>query len=215
MLVTKQAFLQYYRKFSMTNFLRIYKSYRKRTQFTKFEKFVMFFELRLPSILVRIKYSKYILYSNLLILTGQIRVNGNIITLYDFQTQLCDIIEISYRAFFRQYFKKFIYRKYYKYHYKAYGQVYKQRSKYIIFTLKKKLIALPRWLYFGFVRAFRSSVFYAVFYHSPSDDYFVQSGNVLATILFELPTHFKDRRFSKFMTKKHMKFFSNFCTKYR
>lgn len=213
MLITKQAFLQYYRKFSLQNFNKIKKLYtNNRYQLTKFEKFIMFFEMRLNCILVRIKYAKYTLYSNMLILTGQIRVNGNVILFCDYQIKLYDIVEISYIAFYRQFFKRFLFRRYYKYHVHLYGNVYRYRSKYVFFLLKRKLKLLPRWLFYSVLRVFKVAPTYSLISHCPTNDYFVQSNRVLATIIYRLPYRFRDRKLSTFMTKKHMKFFSNFCT---
>lgn len=213
MLTTKQAFLQYYRKFSLKNFSRIQKLYKTNLfSLTKFEKFIMFFELRLNCVLVRIRYAKYTLYSNMLILTGQVRVNGNVILLCDYQVSIYDLIEISYIAFYRQYFKRYMFRKFYKYHLREYGDVYRYRSRYIYFLLKSKLRRLPRWLFYTVLRVFKVAPTYALFLRRPTNDYFAQSRKVLATIIYRLPYRFKDRKLTKFMTKKHMKFFSNFCT---
>lgn len=213
MLTTKQAFLQYYRKFSLKNFNKIQHLYKtNQLQLTKFEKFIMFFELRLNCVLVRIRYAKYTLYSNMLILTGQVRVNGNVVILCDYQVSLYDLIEISYIAFYRQYFKRYMFRKFYKYHLREYGDVYRYRSRYIYFLLKSKLRKLPRWLFYTVLRVFKVAPTYALFLRRPSNDYFTQSRRVLATIIYKLPYRFKDRKLTKFMTKKHMKFFSNFCT---
>ncbi len=215
MLITKQAFLQYYREFSLSNYKKIQKLYKTNYyNLTKFEKFIMFFEMRLTCVLVRIRYAKYTLYSNSLILTGQIRVNGNVILFCDYQIKLFDIVEISYVAFYRQFFKRFLFRKYYKYHFKEYGDVYKDRSRYVHFLMKKKFKQLPIWLFYGVLRVYKTAVMFANFYRTPSNDYFVQSNRVLATIIYKLPKKFKDRKLSNFMTKKHMKFFSNFCTKF-
>jgi ribosomal protein S4 len=212
-LTTKQAFLQYYRKFSLKNFTKIHKLYKKnQLKLTKFEKFIMFFELRVNCVLVRIRYAKYTLYSNMLILTGQIRINGQVIIFCDYQVKLFDILEISYIAFYRQYFKRYLFRKYYKYHVRIYGEVYRYRSRYIYFLLKSKLRKLPRWLFYTVLRVFKVAPTYALLLHIPTNDYFVQSKRVLATIFYRLPYKFKDRKLSRFMTKKHMKFFSNFCT---
>lgn len=215
MLITKQAFLQYYRFFSLKNFQKIKKLYKtKKLKLTKFEKFILFFEMRLTCVLVRIRYAKYTLYSNFLILNGQIRVNGSRIIFCDYQIKLFDLIEISYIAFYRQFFKKYIFRKYYRYHLRFYGPLYRFRTKYVYFFLKKKFKKLPRWLFYTVIRVFKSIPTFALFSKCPTNDYFIQSPRVLATIIYKLPFRFKDRRLPFFMTKKHMKFFSNFCTSF-
>jgi ribosomal protein S4 len=215
MLITKKAFLQYYRRFSLKNFDLIKKLYRSNIyKLTKFEKFVMFFEMRLTCNLVRLHYAKYILYANFLILTGQIRVNGNIISLCDYQIKIFDLIEISYMAFYRQFFKKFIYRRFFHFHRKVYGTVYRYRSKYCLFYLKKKLKKLPRWLFYTVTRLFKTSPAYILLSRSPTNDYFIQSNRALATIIYKPAFRFNDRKLSYFMTKKHMKFVSNFCTSF-
>ena len=92
--------------------------------------------------------------------------------------------------------------------------VFYKREKNFFYLFPKYLARFPKWLVWGVIRIFRGArAFFHLLQH-PSNDYFVTCKNVLATIIYKLPTRFKDRQFRYFMTKKQMKFFSNFCTTY-
>jgi hypothetical protein len=211
--MTKNAFYEYYqRKFDIKNIYNLLKNFRKKNLLTKFEKFVNFFEYRLATILIRIRYTMYMLYSNSVITNGQIRVNGNIIFYCDYQTRLCDLIEISYRAFFRHFFKRYLYRKFYKYQFKNYGMVLNQRRNFIRLLFKKYFQRLPKWLYYGVIRTFRSvRAFQFILTNEPQNDYFIQYKTILATIVYKRSKKFLDKRFTFFLTYKQMAYLSNVC----
>jgi hypothetical protein len=151
------------------------------------------------------------MYSNLVILRGQSRINGNVIFCCDYQVNLFDLIEIAYFVIFRQYYKRYLFRKVYKWHQHRFGRFYRFRKRQIFFITKYKK-KLPRWILYGAFRIFKSLYPLIHIIKHPTKIFFVQSPRVMASIFFQFPLKFIDRTFPKFMSKKHMKFFSNFCT---
>lgn len=227
-LVAKQAFLQYYRHFNLHNFKKIYKQYRRKIKFTRFEKFIAFLEFRLQNMLVRLRYAVYMGLAQTLITNGQIRINGNEIYICDFQIIINDLIEISYRGFLRQFFKMFVRAKRHrrKLWYRRWNpQTDEKQLPFIRLVLpgykgREKFIwpgqFHSRWFNWGYRRAFRSAVlYYFTVRKKLTRTFYIQNNNLLATIIFAMPRQFQQRQFSHLFTKKHLKFTSNFCLIYK
>jgi ribosomal protein S4 len=189
MIILKRMFIKYYVKLGQHNFRRIQLYYKIFNDLTKFEKFLYYFESRLPAIIVRMRFSKTQQQSVRFVMYGGVRVNGFIISYIDFLTKLTDLVELAFRYYRFVYTKRYVkYRKFRRRIFRRsfYIRFYKKVFKFKFFR-KKRLFTL------NYITRF-----------------FEKSRRVLAAILIRFPYKTKYRRYSKMLPKRNLTLLAGF-----
>lgn len=189
MLILKRMFIKYYVKLGQHNFKRIQLYYRIFNDLTKFEKFLYYFESRLPAIVVRMRFARTQQQSVRFVMYGGVRVNGFIISYIDFLTKVTDLVELAFRYYRYIYTKRYI--KYRKFKRRIF-----RRSYYIRFYKK-----VFKWKFFRKKRLFTLNYI---------TRFFEKSRRVLAAILVRLPYKSKHRRYSKMLSKRNLMLLAGF-----
>jgi ribosomal protein S4 len=189
LIILKRMFIKYFVKLGQHTFKRIQLYYKIFNDLTKFEKFLYYFECKLPAMIVRMRFAKTQQQAVRFVMYGGVRVNGFIISYIDFLTKLTDLVELAFRLYRYVFTKRYL-------RYKKFRKRIFRRSFYMRFFkkfFKRKFFRKKRLFALNFVTRF-----------------FEKSRRLLAAILIRIPYKPKHRKYSKMLRKKNLTLIAGF-----
>jgi ribosomal protein S4 len=201
--ILQKTFMQYYGNMSFYNFKRVHLWYSLYNNLTKFEKFFNYFEFRLPTIVVRIKFVRNYYQAVKFVNFGGISVNGLQISYTNFVTTVFDLIELAYRFYRYGYSKKYI-------KFKEYWRRVRRRAHYLRYFTKKYLKKITRWFlkkrsnYRGKKRTY---------FKYRSNRFFEKNRRIVSVILLRSLYKYKHRKFNKYFNFRNLSLLMSFIKK--
>lgn len=182
-------FIKYFVKLGQHTFRKVQLYYKIFNDLTKFEKFLYYFEARVPAMVVRMRFAKTQHQAVRFVIYGGVRVNGFIISYIDFLTKLSDLLELAFRLYKYVFAKRYI-------RYRKFRRRIFRRSFYMRFFKK-----------FFKRKFFRKKRLFALHYVTR---FFERSRRILAAILIRFPYKNKHRKYSKMLHRKNLTLLAGF-----
>jgi ribosomal protein S4 len=197
----QKVFMQYYGNISYFNFKRVNLAYSLYNNLTKFEKFFYYFEFRLPTIVVRIKFVRNYYQAVKYVTFGGLCVNGVQISYTNFLTNLFDLIELAYRFYRYGYSKRYII-------FKEYRSRIRRRA-YFLRYFKRKQRKTTRW----FLKKLFNYGGKKPYFLSRANRFFEKNRRIVSVILIRSFYKYKQRKFNKYFSFKNLSLLMSFNKK--